>query len=91
MSEEEIYTFYELFANMRSNNRQAELEALNDYQIGLITQSELAERISDISLNGYLTARKEFKQQYGFYPIKVPVYGLDELDIQRFDEKEAGL
>ena len=85
---QEISAFYELFSDIRSVNQQAELDALNDYHIHLITKEELAERISDISLNGYLSARKEFCRRYGYYPIKVPVYGLDDLDVVRFDREE---
>ena len=88
MTEEAISAFYELFSDIRSVNQQAELDALNDYHIHLITKEELAERISNISLNGYLSARKEFCRRYGYYPIKVPVYGLDDLDVVRFDRKE---
>lgn len=88
MTEEAISAFYELFSDIRSVNQQAELDALNDYHIHLITKEELAERISNISLNGYLSARKEFCRRYGYYPIKVPVYGLDDLDVVRFDREE---
>lgn len=88
MTDEAISAFYELFSDIRSVNQQAELDALNDYHIHLITKEELADRISDISLNGYLSARKEFCRRYGYYPIKVPVYGLDDLDVVRFDREE---
>lgn len=39
-----------------------------------------------ISLSNYIAARKCFYQKYGYYPIKVPVYGLDGLDILRFEK-----
>ena len=91
MSDEEIEAFYDLFSNIRSENQQAELEVLNDYNIHIIDKEERASRISDISLNGYLSARKEFCRRYGYFPIKVPVYGLDGFDIIRFDRKEEQL
>ena len=62
------------------------MELLNDYQIGLIQKEELQEAIGEISLSNYIAARKSFHQKYGYYPIKVPVYGLDGLDILRFEK-----
>ena len=62
------------------------LGLLNDYQIGLIQKEELQEAIGEISLSNYIAARKSFHQKYGYYPIKVPVYGLDGLDILRFEK-----
>ena len=62
------------------------LELLNDYQIGLIQKEELQEAIGEISLSNYIAARKCFYQKYGYYPIKVPVYGLDGFDILRFEK-----
>lgn len=86
MSEADIQSFYDLFADFREDSHKQELEIVNDFKIGLITKEELAEQISEVSLNAYLTARKEFSRQFGYYPLKVPVYGLDGVDIQRFED-----
>lgn len=70
---------------MEFTSHECQLELLNDYQIGLIQKEELQEAIGEISLSNYIAARKCFYQKYGYYPIKVPVYGLDGFDILRFE------
>lgn len=71
---------------MEFTSHECQLELLNDYQIGLIQKEELQEAIGEISLSNYIAARKCFYQKYGYYPIKVPVYGLDGFDILRFEK-----
>lgn len=78
-----------MFGAIKESSKDAELELLNDYQIGLITKDDLIESIGSLSFSNYLTARKEFKKKHGYYPFKVPVYALDGLDIIRFDKGES--
>ena len=86
MSVEAIQLFLDCYSQSKEDGKQKELELLNDYQIGLIQKEELQEAIGEISLSNYIAARKSFHQKYGYYPIKVPVYGLDGLDILRFEK-----
>ena len=86
MSDEAIQNFLDCYSQSKEDGKQKELELLNDYQIGLIQKEELQEAIGEISLSNYIAARKSFHQKYGYYPIKVPVYGLDGLDILRFEK-----
>lgn len=86
LSDETIREFYELFGEIRECSKDAELDLLNDFYSGLITGAELAESINTLSFSAYLTARKEFMKKHGYYPLKVPIYGLDGLDILRFEE-----
>lgn len=86
MSDEAIQKFYDCYSQSKEDGKQKELELLNDYQIGLIKKEELQEAIGEISLSNYIAARKCFYQKYGYYPIKVPVYGLDGFDILRFEK-----
>ena len=81
-----IQKFLDCYSQSKEDGKQKELELLNDYQIGLIQKEELQEAIGEISLSNYIAARKCFYQKYGYYPIKVPVYGLDGFDILRFEK-----
>lgn len=89
LGEAEIQDFYALYGTAKEKGKLAELELLNDYHIGLIKKEELIESIGSIGLSNYLEARKTFCNKYGYYPIKVPVYGLDGLDIKRFEKGES--
>ena len=77
-----------MFGAIKESSKDAELELLNDYQIGLITSDDLIESIGSLGFSNYLTARKEFKKKYVYYPLKVPIYALDGLDIIRFEKGE---
>ena len=87
MSDEAIQKFLDCYSQSKKDGKQKELELLNDYQIGLIQKEKLQEAIGEISLSNYIAARKSFHQKYGYYPIKVPVYGLDGFDILRFEKE----
>ena len=84
MSEEEICEFFKIFGAVKDEGKPAELDLLNDYQIGLISQKELNSAIGAIGLSNYLDAREKFHNKYDYYPIKVPRYGLDGIDTVRF-------
>lgn len=88
LDDETVKEFCELFGAIKESSKDAELELLNDYQIGLITRDDLIESIGSLGFSNYLTARKEFKKKYGYYPLKVPIYALDGLDIIRFEKGE---
>ena len=88
LDDETVKEFCELFGAIKESSKDAELELLNDYQIGLITRDDLIESIGSLGISNYLTARKEFKKKYGYYPLKVPIYALDGLDIIRFEKGE---
>lgn len=89
LDDETVKEFCELFGAIKESSKDAELELLNDYQIGLITRDDLIESIGSLGFSNYLTARKEFKKKYGYYPLKVPIYALDGLDIIRFEKGES--
>ena len=40
-----------------------------------------------MSLTNYLDARRMFSKKFGFYPVKVPVYGFVDKDYLDFQEK----
>lgn len=88
LSDEMIKAFCDLFAAEKDTSTEAELDLINDFHIGLITKEELAERIGEIGITDYISARKKFNEKYGFWPFKVPVYGLDEIHIKRFDKED---
>ena len=89
MSEEETHDFFEMYGNAKEQGKTAELDLLNDYKIGLIQKEELVKAIGELSLSNYVAARKSFYNKHGYYPIKVPLYGLDGLDIIRFEKGES--
>ena len=59
---------------------------MSDYQNGLITQEKMKTLISDTTLGAFISARTLYKEKYGYYPIKVPVYQLSAFDLS---EQEA--
>ena len=83
---------YEKFHSMVKKKREnddvikQEEELFSDYHNDLISIEELDKRISRINLEAFLEAQTEFKIEYGFRPIKVPVYGFFDTDILCFDD-----
>ena len=65
-----------------------ELDALNDYEIGLITKEDMTAIIGQQAYFGYANARREFKAKYGYTPVKVPVYGIYGFDITNFESED---
>ena len=74
--EEEIQDLYKFFSNERNSVKDVELTLYSDFENGLITKDELNEQIGESGLLCFLTAKELFRQKYGYYPIKVPVYEL---------------
>ena len=57
----------------------------SDYENGLITESYLNTKVGRINFKAFLKAQNEFKNIYGYRPIKVPVYGFYDTDILDFE------
>ena len=83
-----IATFYEFFYAERKASAPIELDALNDYEIGLITKEDMTAIIGQQAYFGYANARREFKAKYGYTPVKVPVYGIYGFDITNFESED---
>lgn len=56
--------------------QEKELKACIDYDNNLITEAERSKLVKESSLQCFLDAKKDFKQKYGHFPIKVPRYQL---------------
>lgn len=80
MSQEHIDAFLLLFSKMRDCGKEDDLEILNDFHCGLISQAEMCKRIGYNSYMNYSTAKKMFADTYGYIPIKVPLYQLSAFD-----------
>lgn len=76
MSEEAIQKFFEIYSKSQEVRKEYELEVFSDYQNGLITKEEAFDAIGERAIMAFKGARDKFKQDYGYYPIKVPVYEL---------------
>ena len=87
MPKEEVDVFYEMFKNTKSDFQEEELEIFSDYQNGLITKDEMNKQIGNHGFSCFLSAKNEFKQKYGYYPIKVPVYEISAYE-REIDEYE---
>lgn len=74
MTDEEIQKFFEIYNKSKDANKENELEIFSDYQNGLITKEQMYEMIGESGFICYQSARNEFKDKFGYYPIKVPVY-----------------
>ena len=88
MPEDQIQAFYEFFYAERKASAPIELDALNDYEIGLITKEDMTAIIGQQAYFGYANARREFKAKYGYTPVKVPVYGIYGFDITNFESED---
>jgi hypothetical protein len=81
----EIEKFYALLRRVRDTSTEQELEIYNDYAIKLITFEEMSKMLGKIGFENYLDARKLFNNIYGYFPVKVPVYGIKEKDYLSFE------
>ena len=63
-----------------------EMELYSDYENELITESYLYTKVGRLNFKAFLKAQNEFKNIYGYRPIKVPVYGFYDTDILLFEE-----
>lgn len=88
LTKEEIDDFFNIYKNEKENNRDYELEILNDYDIGLIDKEELYRLIGNQGINNFIAAKETFKAKYGFYPVKVPVYEFNAWDNETILNKE---
>ena len=83
---------YEVFRGMIAQNKESkdyleeEMELYSDYLNELITKDELYSKVGKLGFNAFLLAQSQYKDQYGFRPIKVPVYGFYNTDILNFDK-----
>lgn len=82
LSKEMIEKFYEIYGLSQEARKEFELDIFSDYQNGLITKEEMYEAIGERSLEAYKGARDCFKEKYGFYPIKVPVYQIRAWEVE---------
>lgn len=80
MSEEAIQKFFEIYSLSQEERKQYELEVFSDYQNGLITKEEAFAAIGERGFKAYQAARDKFKQDFGYYPIKVPVYEISAFE-----------
>ena len=86
LTPEEIQKFYDIYSDEKKLIQEDELTIMSDYQNGLITQEEMKTLISDTTLGAFISARTLYKEKYGYYPIKVPIYQLSAFDLS---EQEA--
>lgn len=86
LTPEEIQKFYDIYSDEKKLIQEDELTIMSDYQNGLITQEKMKTLISDTTLGAFISARTLYKEKYGYYPIKVPVYQLSAFDLS---EQEA--
>ena len=84
---------YEEFRKMmkieRDETIETEMEIYSDYQNGLISNYDLNKLVGELNFKAFLSAQAEFKNTYGYRPIKVPVYGFYDTDILNFEETAA--
>ena len=74
MSDEAVQKFYEIYSMSQEIRKEYEMEVFSDYTNGLITKEEAFEAIGERAIEAFKGAREKFKQDFGYYPIKVPVY-----------------
>lgn len=82
IEDDKVSQFYELLRAEKVN--QADLDAISiyvgDYEGGNITYEEMRKGIGEIGFSAFLRAKAQFANNNGFYPIKVPIYGIKDVD-----------
>lgn len=91
MSQEQISFFVECVKDSFKDDSEVELKLLSDFDSGLITESEMKESLGILKTAGYAAAKKQFKEKYGKFPIKVPYYTIykNKLPKELREELEA--
>lgn len=80
ISPEILNEFFEILANIKKDSAEHDASIVSDYASGLITRAEMIESIGERGYQDLVIARKVFKQKYGYYPVKVPVYEISAFD-----------
>lgn len=84
LSEEQKKYLFEIYGEEKGDLIEKELSLISDCENGLITKEILYKEIGDYSYCCFTKAKDKFKERYGYYPIKVPVYeiGVFTLDFE---------
>lgn len=80
LSDKQIEAFYEILHKTREEAKEEEENIISDYQNGMITKAEMIEAIGYSGYSCFILAQKFFKSDYGFTPLKVPVYELSAFE-----------
>ena len=86
LNEEQIDNFYKIFMEYKNEAKEDLLTYYSDYINGLLTKEELNEAVGSSGLSCFISAREEFKEKYGFRPIKVPIYEISAFEYQEKKE-----
>ncbi len=76
MPQEQVDDFISM---VKKHIREAENDDINlmaDKDAGTISDEEYSKMSSSLRYDRYVAAKQEFKEKYGYYPIKVPEYRL---------------
>jgi len=80
LDESKIDFLFNIFYELKHENNHADLAICADYDSGLISNEEMQEILSYNSISCFINAKKIFKDKYGYYPIKVPVYEISAFE-----------
>lgn len=74
LDDEKIEFLFNTFSELKLENNHTDLSICADYDSGLITKEEMQEMLSYNSISCFIAAKDTFKDKYGYFPIKVPVF-----------------
>lgn len=74
LEQEDINTFFELFAQEQELNQEAVADYCSSLQLGEITQSEFDRQLGYLGYDAFLRAQRSFFEMTGYRPIKISVY-----------------
>lgn len=74
LPQEQIDLFLDYYDETRGKLREIDSEIFEDYKNKTITRKEMLEQLGDCAFNAYLSAKRRFEANFGFTPIKVPVF-----------------
>ena len=78
ITEEQVKEYFKMIKDKFKQKDTIENKAsiYSDYQTGLITEDEMKQMLSSIDSYVFRSVQTEYKDKYGFRPIKVPEYQL---------------
>lgn len=74
MPQSQVEEFINITNQYIGTTESTEIKLLADYSAGSITKEEFASALGELKHLEYTNAKKQFKDKYGYYPIKVPKY-----------------
>lgn len=74
MTQEQLDLLHNCFSSSRKDQKDLDMNICADYRNGLINRKEMRDRLEQATLNTFFQAESMFKEETGYWPVRVPVY-----------------